>query len=88
MTPVKSCTSSSLYSAYNAAASRPMSRARHRKRHRLSLYTAPWWSFSNPNDGFVTFHIGGQVDANATYGVLQDAVDEKCHICHKYTDPV
>ena len=44
--------------------------------------------FLQPNDGFVTCHIGGQVDADATYGVMQDAVDEKCHICHKYTDPV
>ena len=44
--------------------------------------------FLQPNDGFVTLHIGGQVDADATYGVLQDAVDEKFDICHKYTDPV
>ena len=29
-----------------------------------------------------------KIDADATYGVLQDSVDEKCHICHKYTDPV
>ena len=35
--------------------------------------------FLQPNDGFVTSHIGGQVDADATYGVLQDAVDEQCH---------
>ena len=44
--------------------------------------------FLQPNDGFVTFHIGGQVDADATYGVLQDVVKEKCRMCHKYTDPV
>ena len=86
MTPVKSCTSSLLYSAYNAAASRPRCRARHRKRHCLSHSTVV--VFLQPNDGFVTFHIGGQVDADATYGVLQDAIDEICHICHKYTDPV
>ena len=44
--------------------------------------------FLQPNDGFGTFHVGGHVDADAIYGVLQDAVDEKGHICHKYTDPV
>ena len=44
--------------------------------------------FLKPNDCFVTFHIGGQADADANYGVLKDAVDEKGHICLKYTDPV
>ena len=44
--------------------------------------------FLQPNDGFVTFHIGGQVDADATYGVLQDAIDEDCRIRYKFDHPV
>ena len=44
--------------------------------------------FLQSNDGFVTFHIGRQVDADATYGVLQDAIDEDCHICCKFDHPV
>ena len=44
--------------------------------------------FLQSNDGFVTFHIGGQVDAEATYGVLQDAIDEYCRIRYKFDHPV
>ena len=57
-----------------------MCRARHRpeEAHVVSVYRTVV-VFLRPNDLFVTSDIDGQVDADATYGVLQYAVDEKCH---------
>ena len=40
------------------------------------------------NDGFVTFQVGRQADANTAYGVLQDSVDEKPNVCYTRTNPL
>ena len=44
--------------------------------------------FYQPDDRLVIFHVVGKGDADTTYWVLHDPVDEEGGIGHEFTNPV
>ena len=41
-----------------------------------------------PDDSLVIFHVVGKGDADATYWVLHDPIEEKGNVGHEFTHPV